>query len=389
LDVSRLFVSPMIRRGELWRLVTSMFPHVGLLHLIFNVYWIWVFGTLVEQVYGSVKTMALILLFAIGSNALEYAFATGGVGLSGVGYGLFGLLWVLSRHDERFRDAVDTRTIQLFVGWFFLCIFLTYAQMMNVGNIAHGSGAVLGFLTGWAISLREHRPFMAGLTAVLLCFGLWGATVGRPGVNLSKWGGYEECRLGYDALSSNHNDEALRWLTESVRYKHIEPGCWANLGIAYQRVGRNSDALVAYRKAAEMGDESAEYGLGLMYERGEGVPRDAQEAIKWYRKAADHGSPVILNDVAWVYATSSDPAIHNPAEALKYATRAVAADKQHPNPSFLDTLAEAQYANGNYEDAIKTEQQAIALASQDQKETFQKSLARYQLAAEGKQTKSE
>ncbi|HXO39382.1 MAG TPA: rhomboid family intramembrane serine protease, partial [Candidatus Acidoferrum sp.] len=125
MDVSPLMEDAMIRRGEVWRLVTSIFPHVGALHLIFNLYWLWVFGTLVEQVYGHFKTAALILLFAVGPNACEYAFSVGGVGLSGVGYGLFGLLWVLSKRDERFRDAIDHRTIQLFVIWFFFCIFAT------------------------------------------------------------------------------------------------------------------------------------------------------------------------------------------------------------------------------------------------------------------------
>src|SRR5437763_10942122 len=63
IDISPLLPSAMIRRGELWRLVTAIFPHLGILHLAFNVYWLWVFGTLVEEVYGHLKTMALILLF--------------------------------------------------------------------------------------------------------------------------------------------------------------------------------------------------------------------------------------------------------------------------------------------------------------------------------------
>jgi membrane associated rhomboid family serine protease len=90
LNISPLLETAMIRRGELWRLVTSVFPHADILHLAFNVYWFWVFATLVEQVYGHLRTAALIALFAVGSGSLEFAFAIGGLGLSGVGYGLFG-----------------------------------------------------------------------------------------------------------------------------------------------------------------------------------------------------------------------------------------------------------------------------------------------------------
>src|SRR5882762_7986889 len=78
-DVSSLFESALIAHGEPWRLVTSIFPHVSIFHLFFNLYWLWVFGTLVEEIYGHGKTAALFFLFAVGSGALEYAFSDGGV----------------------------------------------------------------------------------------------------------------------------------------------------------------------------------------------------------------------------------------------------------------------------------------------------------------------
>jgi membrane associated rhomboid family serine protease len=385
-DISRLVENAMVRHGEVWRLVTSMFPHVGALHLIFNIYWVWVFGTLIEEVYGHAKTAGLILLFAFGSGAFEFAFSTGGVGLSGVGYGLFGLLWVLSKRDERFRDAIDARTIQLFVFWFFLCIALTAANVMPVGNVAHGAGAVLGILTGFAITMAELRASISlGITGVL-AFGLWAATLGRPLVNLSKYAAYDEGERGDEALRDHRDQEAVRWLRESVAYRHQERFFWFDLGIAYERVGNKPEALAAFHKATAGDDAQAQYFRGLMYTDGYGdVQKDDAQAVAWYRKAADRGLPSAQNSVAWAYATSSDPAVRNPELALKYARKAVEAGTDHPNPSYLDTLAEAYYVNQRYAEAVQAEKQALQLASpefisSEEKKDLEKRLEKYQLA---------
>ena len=381
IDVSPLFETAMIRRGELWRLVTSIFPHAGILHLAFNIYWLWVFGTLVEEIFGHLKTAALILLFAVGSGAWEFALASGGVGLSGVGYGLFGLIWMLSRDDERFKDAIDARTVQLFVGWFFFCIFATVTKIMPVANIAHGAGAVLGILAGLAITRPDHRaPVAAGLGAFLF-LGLWGATLGRPRINLSGKAGYEEAKWGYDALTAHKNEDAVRWFRDAVTYQPKMPEFWYDLGFACQQSGNLHEALADYRKAAELGDAHAQYYLGTLYEAGgEGVPKNTGQALYWYRKLAEQGDADSLNNVAWEYATSTDPAIRNPSAALECARKAVNLQQDHPNPYHLDTLAEALYVNDQPEDAVKTELQAIALASSGEKSGFQKRLEKYQLA---------
>jgi hypothetical protein len=231
--------------------------------LAFNLYWLWVFGTIVEQVFGHLRTAALIALFALGSSSLEFAFGLGGVGLSGVGYGLFGLLWVLSRRDDRFRDAVDWRTVQLFVIWFFFCIVASAMHIFAVGNIAHGAGAGFGILVGVAIVLPRRRTLINAGIGVLLVFGLWGATFGRPRINLSGKAGYEEAKWGYDALSANRNKEALHWLGDSVCYQPKQPIYWFNLGIAYQRLNDKSKAKAAYQRAQELEPANAEYAEAL------------------------------------------------------------------------------------------------------------------------------
>lgn len=380
-DVSPLFETAMIRRGELWRLLTSVFPHAGILHLAFNVYWLWVFGTLVEEVYGHLKTAALLLLFAIGPNALEFAFANGGIGLSGVGYGLFGLLWILSLYDQRFRGAIDRRTVELFIAWFFLCIVATVTGFMRIGNIAHGTGAVLGILTGYALALPQRRTVAAAGIGGILVFSLWASTLGRPRVNLSGSAGYEEGQWGYEALVAHRYPEAVRWFRDAVAYQPKNPAYWHDLGIAYFALSDRSSALAAYRKAADLNDAWAAYYLGKLYANGEeGLPKDPAQALAWYQRAATQDDPEALNSVAWEYATSSDATIRNPVAALGLARRAVGLDKDHPNPNHLDTLAEACYVNGQSEEAVKTEQQAIALAPAESKQDFQKRLEKYQQA---------
>jgi membrane associated rhomboid family serine protease len=395
IDVSPLIESAMVRRGELWRLVTSIFPHLNALHLIFNLYWLWVFGTLVEEVYGHLKTAGLVLLLAVGPNALEYAFSTSGVGLSGVGYGLFGLLWILSRRDERFRDAIDARTVQLFVVWFFICIFLTLTGVMPVGNIAHGAGAVLGILTGYAITMPERRATIVAGVALILAFGFWASTVGRPKVYFSQYGAYDECKAGDDAMRVQHYDEALKWLQIASTYRSNPAVCLTDLGFTYERLGKGDQALAAYRKSAAMGDGNGQYYLANLYEKGSaGVPKDVKQAIFWYRKAADQssaGTPNsdLLNNVAWALATSSESEVRSPAMALEFAHKAVDAEKGHPRPHILDTLAEAYYVNEKYAEAVQAEKQALGLAAASEKSGYEKSMEKYQLALiGGKQTAS-
>jgi len=258
-NISSLFENAEIRRGQFWRLATSILPHLGILHLAFNLYWLWVLGTVVERVCGHLRTVLLLLLFAVGSSSWDFALAQGGVGLSGVGYGLFGLLYVLSRYDERFKDSLDKRTVNLFVGWFFICIFTTATHVFNVANVAHAAGGIFGLLLGYALVLPTRRTLIASTVAALMLCGFCGATFGRPFINLSSNGGYEEAHWGYDALIANRNAEAIRWCRDAVKYQPKVASFWFNLGIAYQRSQDDTAASLAYQRAYELEPSKPEY----------------------------------------------------------------------------------------------------------------------------------
>jgi TPR repeat protein len=62
-----------------------------------------------------------------------------------------------------------------------------------------------------------------------------------------------------------------------------------------------ADDLETLRKKAEAGNAFAQYGLGLKYAVGEGVPQDYAEAVKWYRKAAEQGDAYAQNNLGLMY----------------------------------------------------------------------------------------
>lgn len=240
-------------RWEFWRTLTSTLPHVNFFHLAFNLYWLWAFGTLVERIFGHFKYLLLIILLAFGSSLAEFALFSGGVGLSGVGYGLWGMLWVLEKRDPRFTEAVDYKTSRLFVVWFFLCIVLTLVNIMPVANVAHGAGAVMGGLLGLILSSDGafKRKCIVSL-AMLMALVVLGSTVFWPQINLGGNTGLFIEMAGLDALDRNDTSQAVKLLEISTRMSHAPARAWYNLGVAYQRADRYGDAISAYEHAAQM-----------------------------------------------------------------------------------------------------------------------------------------
>ena len=112
------------------------------------------------------------------------------VGLSGVVYGMFGLVWIGRRWRPELNAVCSTQTAQILIGWFFFCILLTYTGHMMVANIAHGAGFIFGVLYGQAVFSR-HRRRQWIILAVVVSLLVLSTLVACPGHF-----GYEHVKAG-------------------------------------------------------------------------------------------------------------------------------------------------------------------------------------------------
>ena len=88
-------VGDLVRHGEIWRLVTHMFLHIGIFHLFFNMYSLYYVGTRVEDFYGKWKYLLIYFISGISGGLLSIAMHDENVisvGASGAIFGLFGAL---------------------------------------------------------------------------------------------------------------------------------------------------------------------------------------------------------------------------------------------------------------------------------------------------------
>jgi membrane associated rhomboid family serine protease len=274
-DIGRFVMDAKTFHGEPWRILSSTFLHGDIIHLVFNLYWLWIFGSMVEKTLGVFKTGCLLLFFALTSALAEWTFLEGGIGLSGVGYGLFGFLWVLSRTDPRFYQAIDKQTTVLFVAWFFICIIATYTEVMNIANIAHAAGMLSGMACGLMFSAAKKGRLVGWFSAIcFLIVVLIGSTFGRPWLNFSLRVGEDSAWYGYQALTDKQNHEALTWFEEALALNPNQPGWWYNLGVTHSRIADDAQerqqqndlfvehvrqAYKCYEQAAKLAPRNLDY----------------------------------------------------------------------------------------------------------------------------------
>ncbi len=146
--------------GAYWQLVTSMFTHVDLLHIGFNMLALWFLGPQLEAAIGRVRFLALYFLSGLVGSAFVYWLSpehSSTVGASGAIFGLMGALLVIA-----IKVGADFSPILMWLG---LNVVLTFVGRGFISWQGHLGGLVGGVLIAFVIaySPRKQRPLWQGI----------------------------------------------------------------------------------------------------------------------------------------------------------------------------------------------------------------------------------
>jgi membrane associated rhomboid family serine protease len=142
-------VPGLVKTGEWWRLVSSVFLHVGPLHLLFNMYALYLFGAFVERLAGRWEMFVVFIVAGIcGSAASTWLHSPPlSAGASGGIMGLIGAAIVMAVTFPTIPK--DVRKVYVFNFIFIAVVQLLYGFVEpNIDNFAHAGGLVGGVMVG-------------------------------------------------------------------------------------------------------------------------------------------------------------------------------------------------------------------------------------------------
>ena len=145
--VNRFFVL----NGEYYRLFTGMFLHANIVHLLFNMYALYVIGSQLEGFLGKYKYLVVYLLSGLSGSVLSIFFSNGfSVGASGAIFGLLGSLLYFGYHYRVYLETVvKSQIIPLIL--FNLLIGFSFS---GIDNWAHIGGLIGGILSTMAVGIK-------------------------------------------------------------------------------------------------------------------------------------------------------------------------------------------------------------------------------------------
>lgn len=186
---------PLTTGGEWWRLLSSTFIHIGIIHLLFNMYALYMAGIYLEPMLGKGRYLAAYLCTGVLASVCStwwHGAATVSAGASGAIFGLYGVFLALLT-TKLIPQTVRKALLQS-IGVFVVYNLVYGAGAKGIDNAAHLggmiSGLVLGYLYFFSLRKPSFRPAMAiGLTVaatLILSFSYLNTSRNDAGVYAQK-----------------------------------------------------------------------------------------------------------------------------------------------------------------------------------------------------------
>lgn len=162
----------LTKNGDYYRLLTSMFLHIGIMHLLCNMYSLYIIGKEVENVFGKWKYLVIYILSGIAGSILSLAFNHNTIcaGASGAIFGLLGALLYFGYYYRPYLGATLTKSIIPVIAINLIIGFLD----SGIDNSAHIGGLVGGLLVAMAVGVPDksnNNNKINGIVLSLIYFG--------------------------------------------------------------------------------------------------------------------------------------------------------------------------------------------------------------------------
>ncbi len=242
-----------IWNGAYFSLITSVFVHGGVFHLVFNMLWLWRIGCMLEVSLTPLQYVTFFVLSAIVGSGCELAFdGTTGVGMSGVVYAMFGLLWAGRSKYPAWRSLATKDNLTLFIIWGVVCLFATLSHSMNVANAAHGGGFLFGLSAGWLfVANRRRISWAIPMTALIVLTIL--------SITWIPWSPEWNFWKGSTAFDRKDYAQAIDYFHKSIRRGEDSYANWFNISAAWHNLAIQERKNNHFDKAgmAEIQEDSA------------------------------------------------------------------------------------------------------------------------------------
>ncbi|MDX8341826.1 rhomboid family intramembrane serine protease [Rossellomorea sp. YZS02] len=256
--------NPLMIEGEWWRLVTPIFLHIGLLHLLMNTLALYYLGMAVEKMFGRTRFVVIYLLSGVTGTLASFLFTSNlSAGASGAIFGCFGaLLYFGVLHPSTFFRTMGPNII----GVILLNLALGFS-LPGIDNAGHLGGLIGGFLVAGIVSLPHNvRPLkqISFLVGSLLLIGIlvWQGIV----TDSATWDVDTVNGVAQEKISNGNWEEAEKLLIPVV--EEGSPNAQTFFYLSYAEIKQNKLAAAEkHLMAAIEEDESfheAHYNLALI-----------------------------------------------------------------------------------------------------------------------------